>query len=154
VLSSPLATFAPYAETLLRAVAGLMLVPHGLRSCFGFFPGTGVRRDPNRSAFAQFAASLERQGYWPSQFWATLACFIQMVAGPCLTLGLFTHLAGSMACGLLLLGAYWHKRAGHGYFWNTQGIEFPLMWALVALFFAVSGSAGGFALDSVLFASR
>ena len=146
-----LATLAPYAETLLRAVVGLMLVPHGLRGSFGFFPNTGVRRDPGRSAFAQFAGSLERQGYRPSYFWAALACFIQMVVGPCLALGLLTHLAGLMAGGLLLLGAYWHKRAGHGYFWNTQGVEFPLMWALIALFFAVKGGAGGFALDFLLF---
>jgi putative oxidoreductase len=145
------AIFAPYAETLLRAVTGLMLVPHGLRSCFGFFANTGLRRDPNRSAFAQFAGSLERQGFRPGYFWAGFACFIQIVVGPLLALGLFTHLAGLMACGLLLLGAYWHIRADHGYFWNTQGVEFPLMWSLISLFFAVKGGAGGFALDNLLF---
>ncbi len=148
--SDLLDTFTPFAVTLLRVVAGLMLVPHGLRGCFGFFPNTGVRRAPDRSAFAQFAESLARQGYWPSYFWAALACFIQMVVGPCLALGLFAHAAGLLICALLLLGALWHKRAGHGYFWNTQGVEFPLMWALVALFFAVTGG-GAWSLDALLF---
>lgn len=67
-------------------------------------------------------------------------------------MGVFTHLAGLMACGLLLLGAYWHKRTGHGYFWNTQAMGFPLLRALIALLFAVKGGSGGFALDSLLFA--
>jgi len=31
----------PWAEMLLRAVVGLTLVPHGLRSAFGMFPSTG-----------------------------------------------------------------------------------------------------------------
>lgn len=145
-----LSTVAPIAETLLRVVAGLMLVPHGLRGCLGFFPNTGVRRTPDRSPFAQFADSLARQGYWPSYFWAAVAGFIQLVVGPCLALGLFTHIAGLLVCALLLMGALWHKRAGHGYFWNTQGIEFPLMWALVALFFAAAGG-GAWSLDALLF---
>ena len=31
---------APWAEALLRVVAGLALVPHGLRNTFGMFPST------------------------------------------------------------------------------------------------------------------
>lgn len=149
-LSAWLSAFTPFAETLLRVVIGLMLVPHGLRGCFGFFPNTGVRRTPDRSAFSQFAESLARQGYRPSYLWAAIAGFIQMVVGPCLALGLFTHIAGLLVMGLLLLGALWHIRAGHGYFWNMQGIEFPLMWALVALFFAAAGG-GPWSLDAVFF---
>jgi putative oxidoreductase len=151
-LALSLGALTPFAETLLRAVAGLMLVPHGLRGCLGFFPNTGVRRMPDRSAFAQFAESLARQGYWPSYFWAALAGFTQLVAGPCMALGLFTHLTAFMAFCLLLLGAVWHRRAGHGYFWNTQGVEFPLMWALVALYFAAAGG-GPWSLDRLIFAA-
>ena len=33
----------PWAEALLRAVVGLTLVPHGLRSTFGMFPSTGAQ---------------------------------------------------------------------------------------------------------------
>ena len=32
----------PIAEALLRAVTGLILVPHGLRAGFGLFPNTGM----------------------------------------------------------------------------------------------------------------
>ena len=38
------ASFAPWAEALLRVVAGLALVPHGLRNTFGMFPSTGCNR--------------------------------------------------------------------------------------------------------------
>ena len=37
------AALAPWAEALLRVVAGLALVPHGLRNTFGMFPSTGVQ---------------------------------------------------------------------------------------------------------------
>ena len=37
-------SLAPWAEALLRAVAGLALVPHGLRNTFGMFPSTGCNR--------------------------------------------------------------------------------------------------------------
>ena len=32
----------PWAEMLLRAVVGLTLVPHGLRTVLGLFPSTGA----------------------------------------------------------------------------------------------------------------
>ena len=35
-------TFFPWVEMLLRAVVGLTLVPHGLRSTFGMFSSTGA----------------------------------------------------------------------------------------------------------------
>ena len=37
---------------LTRIAVGLMLVPHGLRICLGFFPGTGG--PPARGYFAVF----------------------------------------------------------------------------------------------------
>jgi len=148
-LGSVYQALAPCAAALLRIIIGLMLVPHGLRGGFGFFRGTGAPRTPDRSSFAQFAAALARQGYWPSYFWAALACFTEMVAGPMLALGLFTRPAGFAIFLLLAAGALWHWRAGHGYFWNTIGFEFPLMWAIVALFFAVAGG-GPYSLDRVL----
>ena len=37
-------TLAPWIEALLRVVAGLALVPHGLRNTFGMFPSTGCNR--------------------------------------------------------------------------------------------------------------
>ena len=48
----------PWAEMLLRAVAGLTLVPHGLRSAFGMFPSSGGQSHN----LTEFADELERDG--------------------------------------------------------------------------------------------
>jgi putative oxidoreductase len=67
-----------------------------------------------------------------------------------LALGLFTRPCAAAAAALLLIGCVWHIQMGHRWFWNQQGIEFPLMWALAALFFAVNGG-GPISLDLLLF---
>ena len=54
-------SLAPWAEALLRAVAGLALVPHGLRNTFGMFPSTGVQSHN----LTELARQLDRDGYRP-----------------------------------------------------------------------------------------
>ena len=85
----------PWAEALLRAVVGLTLVPHGLRTAFGMFPSSGAQ-SLNMTAFVD---ELERGGYHPARFWAPAIVLTQLVAGPLLALGLFTRLA---ACPIVV----------------------------------------------------
>ena len=56
----------PWAEALLRAVVGLSLVPHALRSTFGMFPSTGAQSHN----LTEFANELDSGGYHPGRFWA------------------------------------------------------------------------------------
>ncbi len=137
-------SLAPWAETLLRAVVGLALVPHGLRMAFGFFPGTG---GPIRD-LAMMAAALDRWGYPPGRIWAPLIAATQLVAGPLLALGLFTRLAALPIFLFLLISNVERWRVG-GYFWNTQGLEYTLMWTAGAFFFLVHGG-GTISLDHVV----
>jgi hypothetical protein len=67
----------PWAEALLRAVVGLTLVPHGLRSTFGMFPSTGAQS----LNLTEFANELDRDGYHPGRFWARAIVLTQLVAG-------------------------------------------------------------------------
>jgi putative oxidoreductase len=134
----------PLAETLLRVAVGAMLVPHGLRMCLGFFPGTG---GPVNS-FATLAGGLDRVGYRPGRLWAPVIAVTELVGGPLFALGLFTRLAAVPIVILLLLGAYDHGRRD-GYFWNQQGLEYPLLWAIAALYFLVQGG-GAWSLDRAL----
>jgi putative oxidoreductase len=135
---------APAAEALLRAAVGLMLVPHGLRMCLGFFPGSG---GPVNSV-ATLAAALDRFGYRPGRLWALVIAVTELVGGPLLALGLFTRPVAAPIVVLLLLGAYDHARRD-GYFWNKQGLEYPLLWAIAALYFLVQGG-GAWSLDRLL----
>jgi putative oxidoreductase len=135
---------APWAEALLRAVVGLALVPHGLRMGFGFFPNTG---GPIRN-LAMMAEALDKWGYRPGRFWAPLISATQLIAGPLLALGLFTHAAALPVFLFLLVSNFERWRVG-GYFWNTQGLEYTLMWTVGALFFLVNGG-GAISLDHLI----
>ena len=57
---------SPVAETLIRAIVGLALIPHALRFCFGLFPNSGSRA----LSIDILTAGLERSGYRPGRFWA------------------------------------------------------------------------------------
>src|SRR5262245_3732341 len=134
----------PWAEALLRAVVGLTLVPHGLRSTFGMFPSSGAQ-SLNLTAFAN---ELDSGGYHPGKFWARAIVLTQLVAGPMLALGLFTRLAACPIVVFLIVSNFERWRVG-GFFWNKMGLEFTLLWTVGALYFLVSGG-GVISLDHLL----
>jgi putative oxidoreductase len=138
------AALSPWAGALLRAVIGLALVPHGLRMGFGFFAATG---GPIRD-LSMMADALDRRGYRPGKLWAPLIAATQLIAGPMLALGLFTRAAAVPIFLFLLVSNVERWRVG-GYFWNTQGLEYTLMWTAGAFFFLVHG-AGTISLDHVI----
>lgn len=135
---------APMAEALLRAVVGLALVPHGLRMTFGFFPDTGL---PVRN-LRMLAEQLDRTGYRPGLFWATAISATQLICGPLLALGLFTHFVALPIVLFLAVANIERWRVGR-YFWNTLGLEYTLMWMVAALYFLARGG-GLYSLDRIL----
>jgi putative oxidoreductase len=133
------------AEALLRLAVGLALVPHGLRMTFGFFPGTG---QPVRN-LAMLARQLDDGGYRPGKLWAPLISATELIAGPLLAVGLWTRIAAVPVVIFLAVACVERWRVG-GYFWNTQGLEYTLMWALGALYFLAHGG-GAYSLDRLIF---
>jgi putative oxidoreductase len=138
-------TLRPWAEALLRVTVGLALFPHGLRVACGFFRDTGM---PVHN-LGMLADTLDRWGYRPGRLWAPAVGATLLVAGPLLALGLFTRPAAVPIVILLFLSVFERWRAGSGYFWNTQGLEYPLMWGMGALYFLVRGG-DALSLDRVL----
>jgi putative oxidoreductase len=134
----------PWAEMLLRAVVGLTLVPHGLRSAFGMFPTTGGQSHN----LTEFADELERDGYHPGKFWAPAIVLTQIVAGPMLAVGLFTRLTACPIVIFLIVTNYERWRVG-GFFWNKMGLEFTLLWAVSAFYFLVNGG-GAISIDHIV----
>ena len=143
-LASLLQTLGPLAYALLRVAVGLALVPHGLRMAFGFFPKTG---GPIRN-LSMMAEALEKWGYPPGRLWAPLIAGTQLVAGPMLALGLVTRVAAVPIFLFLLVSNVERWRVG-GYFWNTQGLEYTLMWTAGAFYFLVQGG-GAISLDHLI----
>jgi putative oxidoreductase len=134
---------SPWAWLLLRATAGLVLLPHALQKLFGFFPESKVPAN-----LPELAASLENWGYRPGKFWAFVIAATELIAGPLLALGLFTRLAALPIFIFLALSAAAHGKRD-GYFWTIHGAEYPLVWAAIALFFLINGG-GAFSLDRAL----
>lgn len=130
----------PWAEAALRLFAGFAFVPHGLQKWFGLFAGTRIP-----SNMKSMSAKLAGDGYRPGLFWAVLIAATELVAGPLLGLGLFTRLAALPIVVFMAAAVFEHGRHD-GYFWTERGLEYPLMWTLVAFYFLVRGG-GDISLD-------
>jgi putative oxidoreductase len=135
---------APLAETLIRVVVGLALVPHGLRFSFGLFPNSGSRI----MSLGGLATMLDAKGYRPGGFWARAIAVLELAGGPALALGLLTRPVALAAFIFLVMGVIEHMRFD-GYFWNKLGLEYPMIWSAAMLFFVIHGG-GPYSLDSWL----
>jgi putative oxidoreductase len=134
----------PWVEALLRVWCGLALIPHGLRCFFGYFPNSGSRiLSP-----ALLATGLERSGFRPGRYWIWYVGLVEFGAGPALALGLFSRPVAFVIFLFFLGAAYDHLRFD-GYFWNKLGMEYPAMWGLIALYFAIAGG-GALSLDHLV----
>jgi putative oxidoreductase len=125
-----------YAEPILRIVLGGILIPHGCQKLFGLFGGMG---------FTGNAALFDRLGYTPGVFWGTLVGCTEIIGGVLLVLGLFTRFAAA-AVLIFMIEAVKFTSARGGFFWSTQGFEYPLLIGACALFFLIRGG-GNYSLD-------
>lgn len=135
------ANLAPLIEALLRVIVGLALVPHGLRVTFGWFRNSGLPA----SNLKMLTAQLDRDGYRPGRLWAPLISLTELVAGPLLALGLFTRIA-AVPVVIFLAVSCRERWVKGGWFWNTQGLEYTLMWTVAAAYFLARGG-GMYSLD-------
>lgn len=129
VLGRLYAWLTPLAETLLRIVAGGMLMMHGWPKITNPLGAMGM---------------VERLGFHPPWLWSLLLSLTEFGGGALLVLGLFTRLAAAATTIQLLVVVYAHWVVqGQGY----RGSEFPIMWAAVLFFLALRGS-NNFSLDA------
>jgi putative oxidoreductase len=131
-------SLSPLMEPMVRAAAGLLLVPHGAQKLFGAFGGGGL------AGSGQF---LESIGYAPGFLWALALGGLEFFGGILLALGLFTRPVAAAVALFMLQAVLFH--ASNGYFWPDGGFEYPLFWGIVALSFAVRGG-GPYSLDAKL----
>ncbi|ARJ67222.1 DoxX family protein [Magnetospirillum sp. ME-1] len=129
---------SPLAEPMVRVAAGLLLVPHGAQKLFGWFGGYGLE------ATGQFFAT--KLGL-PAGL-ALVAGLIEFAGGLMLAAGLATRAVAALATGLLLVAAF-GIHLGNGFFWTAGGFEYPLLWGVVTLAFAIRGG-GRFSADSLI----
>ncbi len=133
------AALAGLTEALLRVAAGAFLIPHGAQKLFGAFGGHGLE-----ATGAFFATEL---GFANGYLAALAAGSIEVFGGLLLALGLLTRPVAALIAAFLAVAASIHL--GAGFFWTEGGWEYPVLWALVAVHFAVRGG-GHYALDRLI----
>ena len=138
-LAPAYASLSGVTEALLRAAAGAFLIPHGAQKLFGWFGGGGL------AGTGQFFET--QLGYSDGWLAALAAGSIEVFGGVLLALGLFTRPVAMVVAVFLAIAASAHL--GAGFFWDAGGWEYPVLWTLVVLHFAVRGG-GRYSLDRVI----
>jgi putative oxidoreductase len=129
---------APFAEPLVRVAAGLLLVPHGAQKLFGWFGGYGI------DATGQFFAA--KLGL-PASL-AVVAGVIEFFGGFLLAAGIATRAVAALVAGLMAVAVV-QVHLPAGFFWTSGGYEYPLLWGIVALSFAIRGG-GRYSVDALI----
>jgi putative oxidoreductase len=108
-------------ETILRVLAGVLLVTHGFGKIMNPMGAVGM---------------VESLGFYPGVFWSPLLAATEFFGGILIALGLFTRPASFAAMIVLLVTVYFHgivKAEGLG------GAEKSILWSAIFLYFAVRG---------------
>jgi putative oxidoreductase len=121
---------------VLRLVVGPVLAFHGFAKITrgGKLEGTG--------------AWFESMGMQPGHLHARLAAGGELLAGTCLTLGLFTTFAGMGMVGLMAV-AFWIVHKGSGLLVFEGGWEYTLVMGTIGVTMATIG-AGEWSLDNAI----
>ena len=131
-----------YADAMVRLTAGLLLMPHGAQKLFGLFGGPGL--DGARTMFET------KLGLPP--WLAVVAGLIEFFGGAMLALGIATRPVALIIAAqmfFIVFAVHWHA----GLFAQKGGFEYPLLWAIVALSYALKG-AGHCSLDTLIFGDK
>ena len=123
---SMIAPWQPRLLSVLRIVAGLLFVQHGLMKLFSF-PG----------AFAR--PVLTGELIW-------FAGGIEVIAGGLIVVGLFTRYAAFVCAGLMAF-AYFIGHAGRGFYPILNGGTLAVLYCFVFLYIASAGP-GPWSLDA------
>jgi putative oxidoreductase len=99
---------------ILRLICGLFFIPH----IYGKF------YEPAALGFFKAAK------FKPPEVWMYISGTIETVLTICLILGVFTTLAGAVACLHLLIAAFFVNRVTGKWLWNIGGYEYCLFWAI------------------------
>jgi len=114
---------------VLRVVAGVLFVAHGVVKLFGFPPGAAPGQQELLTMFGAGAV-------------------IELVTGTLIVLGLFTRTAALIASGEMAVG-YWMYHAPSSFYPAVNGGDAAVLFCFIFLYLVAAGS-GAFSLESLL----
>jgi len=123
--------FEPYVLSILRIVAGLLFLEHGLSKVFGFPPHGHMPVYPDVEWFAGR---------------------IEVVGGSLVALGLFTRAAAFIVSGEMAF-AYFISHAPRSFFPLVSGGEDAILFCFVFLYLVFAG-AGPLSFDALVWGKR
>jgi len=119
--------WAPRVLSVVRIVAGLMFLEHGMAKLFGF---PGGRPGPHAFQLMWFAGVIET------------------VCGGLIALGLFTRAAAFLASGEMAIG-YFYSHAPRSFFPLLNGGDAAILYCFLFLYFFAAGG-GAWSLDRLI----
>jgi putative oxidoreductase len=125
-MANPLSRYNATVYALLRIVAGLLFLQHGLQKLFGGFGSEGP---------VELASQMG------------LAGIIEMFGGAAIAIGLFTSPVAFVASGEMAV-AYFQAHLPRGFWPIVNGGELAVLYCFVFLYFATMGS-GRWSIDSL-----
>ena len=121
-----LGRYSPYLYALLRIVAGLLFMQHGVQKLFGWLGAKGA------------VELMSQMG---------LAGIIEVVGGALIAIGLFTSPVAFIASGEMAF-AYFQAHAPRGFWPIMNGGELAALYCFLFLYFAAVGS-GRWSVDAL-----
>jgi putative oxidoreductase len=138
------ATSPSWAIAVVRVTLGVIFFAHGAQKVFGWFGGYGLKG--TTGYFVSIGLPLPM---------AYAACFLELLGGVGLLLGLFTRLA-ALAIIAMMAGAIAKVHWPHGFFINWEltpgkghGLEANLAFIAMAVACVIAGG-GALSLDALL----
>jgi putative oxidoreductase len=116
--------------SILRIMAGLLFLEHGMSKLLGFPPGPS----PSMFALSWFAGVIE------------------LIGGALVALGLFTRYAAFIMSGEMAIG-YFYVHAPKTFFPMLNGGDAAILYCFLFLYLAVAGG-GAWSLDRLIFGDK
>ena len=133
-------SLSPYAELLLRAGLGAILVVHGLQKFLGWFGGAGIERT---------AALLDKFGYPAPLAITYLVACVELFGGALLVIGLFVRPVAFAMVIFMLFAVHYTSATIAGFIWFRGGCEYSLAILFISFYYLIHG-AGPISLDRKL----
>jgi len=124
---------------IARLVFGGLFAAHGSQKLFGWFGGYGLNGT---------GTFFEGLGFRPGRLFAAVVGLAECGGGVLLAIGLFVPVAAAAIISVMLV-AIFTVHWGKGLLATSNGVEFPLLYAVLALSLALTGP-GEYSIDAAL----